>query len=68
MGWPIVALAVACAAAGWLGVALARARRCHRSALEERGRLLERERESAARTAVDAERARIGVDLHDTRC
>ena len=37
----------------------------HRRALEERGWLLERERESAARTAVDAERARIARELHD---
>ncbi|MCX4524261.1 MULTISPECIES: sensor histidine kinase [unclassified Streptomyces] len=31
----------------------------------ERGWLLERERESAARTAVDAERARLAAELHD---
>ncbi|MFD7583115.1 sensor histidine kinase, partial [Kitasatospora sp. NPDC059817] len=55
----------AVAAAGWLGVALARARRLHRAAIGERGWLLERERESAARTAVDAERARIAAELHD---
>ncbi|WP_433394146.1 sensor histidine kinase [Micromonospora sp. KLBMP9576] len=42
-----------------------RARRRHRTAVEERGWLLERERESAARTAVDAERARIAAELHD---
>ncbi|MEU1787400.1 histidine kinase [Streptomyces sparsogenes] len=65
MGWLVIALAAACAAAGWLGAALVRARRRHRSAIEERGWLLERERESAARTAVDAERARIAADLHD---
>ena len=40
-------------------------RRRHRAALGERGWLLERERESAARTAVDAERARIARELHD---
>ncbi|AJT66013.3 hypothetical protein T261_4359 [Streptomyces lydicus] len=61
----VIALATACAAAGWLGAALVRARRRHRTAIEERGWLLERERESAARTAVDAERARIAADLHD---
>ncbi|MBO1414740.1 sensor histidine kinase [Streptomyces sp. FH025] len=63
-----IALAVAgaaCAGAGWLAVALARARRLHREAIGERGWLLERERESAARTAVDAERARIAAELHD---
>src|SRR5256885_6874616 len=51
--------------AGLLAVALVRARRAHTRALEERGWLLERERESAARNAVDAERARIAHDLHD---
>ncbi|MEV7526699.1 histidine kinase [Streptomyces sp. NPDC091371] len=64
----IIAVAVACVAtavAAGLGVALARARRGHRAALGERGWLLERERESAARTAVDAERARIAAELHD---
>ncbi|MEW5533617.1 histidine kinase [Streptomyces virginiae] len=64
----IIAAAVACVAAaacGALGVALLRARRGHRAALEERGWLLERERESAARSAVDAERARIAAELHD---
>ncbi|MFD7257661.1 sensor histidine kinase [Streptomyces sp. NPDC059874] len=64
----IIAVAAACVAAavaGGLGVALARARRGHRAALGERGWLLERERESAARTAVDAERARIAAELHD---
>ncbi|MEV4742276.1 histidine kinase [Streptomyces sp. NPDC049555] len=65
MGWLVIALVAACAAAGWLGAALVRVRRRHRSAIEERGWLLERERESAARTAVDAERARIAADLHD---
>jgi signal transduction histidine kinase len=64
-GWLAAALAVACAGAAWLGVALARARHRHRRGLEERGWLLERERESAARTAVDGERARIARELHD---
>jgi signal transduction histidine kinase len=63
--WLVSALVVACATAAWLGVALARAGRRRRRALEERGWLLERERESAARTAVDAERARIARELHD---
>jgi signal transduction histidine kinase len=61
----IAALVAACAAAGWLGHALVRARRLHRTTLEERGWLLERERETAARTAVEAERARIARELHD---
>jgi signal transduction histidine kinase len=59
------ALVLACGAAGWLGAALLRSGRRHRRAMEERGWLLERERESAARTAVDAERARIAFELHD---
>ncbi|MFJ9943103.1 sensor histidine kinase [Streptomyces erythrochromogenes] len=64
----IIAAVVACVAAagcGVLGAALLRARRSHRAAIEERGWLLERERESAARSAVDAERARIAAELHD---
>ncbi|MEV0269458.1 histidine kinase [Hamadaea sp. NPDC050747] len=48
-----------------MGAALLYARRRHRRALEERGWLMERERESAARTAVDDERARIARELHD---
>ncbi|GGS12577.1 hypothetical protein Snoj_37680 [Streptomyces nojiriensis] len=60
-----VAACVSAAVAGALGVALLRARRGHRQALEERGWLLEREREGAARSAVDAERARIAAELHD---
>jgi len=59
------ALVVALTVVGWLALTLARARRRHRRALEERGWLLERERESAARTAVGAERARIARDMHD---
>ncbi|MFD9343153.1 sensor histidine kinase, partial [Streptomyces sp. NPDC060049] len=68
-GWLLGAV---CAVAGGavlvacgLAVALVRARRAHRAAIEERGWLLERERETAARTAVDAERARIAAELHD---
>ncbi|WP_234334832.1 sensor histidine kinase [Streptomyces sp. NRRL S-118] len=63
--WLVIALAAAVGAAGWLYVAAVRARRAHRKAIEERGWLLERERESATRTAVDAERARIAAELHD---
>lgn len=63
--WLVIALAAAVGAAGWLCVAATRARRRHREAIEERGWLLERERESATRTAVDAERARIAAELHD---
>jgi len=61
--WLLVA--VLAVLAGVLAFALVRARRAHTRALEERGWLLERERETAARSAVDAERARIAHDLHD---
>ncbi|WP_247663648.1 sensor histidine kinase [Micromonospora sp. U21] len=61
----VVALVVATAGAGWLWLALARARRLHRRAVERQGWLLEREREAAARAAVDTERARIARELHD---
>ncbi|MER7753888.1 histidine kinase [Kitasatospora sp. NPDC097643] len=69
-GESVAVAAGACAAvgwlvAGWLGVAFARSRRRYRAAVGERGWLLERERESAARTAVDAERSRIAAELHD---
>ncbi|MGI5244956.1 sensor histidine kinase [Dactylosporangium sp. CA-139066] len=59
----VAACALAAAAAG--AVAAVRARRRHRRALEERGWLLERERQVAARAAVAAERARIARELHD---
>ncbi len=63
--WLVAALVSACAAAGWLGLTLVRAQRLHRKALGATRWLLEKERESAARTAVDAERARIAQELHD---
>ncbi|WP_410789942.1 sensor histidine kinase [Kribbella sp. C-35] len=62
MWFLVVLLAVV---AGVLALAYVRARRVYGRALEERGWLLERERETAARNAVDAERARIAHDLHD---
>ncbi|MFE0458208.1 sensor histidine kinase [Kitasatospora sp. NPDC058965] len=65
LDWMVPALAAALAAVGALGAALLRERRRHRQALQDRGWLLERERESAARGAVDAERARIAQELHD---
>ncbi|MDH6110673.1 signal transduction histidine kinase [Kitasatospora sp. MAP12-15] len=65
MDWLVAALAAAGAAAGWLAVLLVRARRLHRKALGDRRWLLEREREGAARDAVEAERARIAGELHD---
>jgi signal transduction histidine kinase len=61
--WLIAALAVACAAV--LALALARTRRLHRAASQDRSWLLDRERENATGAAVDAERARIAMELHD---
>ena len=61
--WLVAALAAACALV--LALALARARRLHRTASRDRSRLLDRERADSARTAVDAERARIATELHD---
>ncbi|MCC9310857.1 histidine kinase [Kitasatospora sp. RB6PN24] len=63
--WLLGALAVACAAAAGFAVAWWRARRRHLAALEERGWLLEREREAGAEAAVSAERTRIAAELHD---
>ena len=63
--WLALGLVAGCVAAGWLGAALARSRRLHRAAIEERSWLLERERQSAAGSAVQAERARIAHELHD---
>ncbi|SDF76289.1 Histidine kinase [Lentzea fradiae] len=63
--WELVVAAVACLAAAFFAVRLVSARRAYARAVEERGWLLERERESAARGAVDAERARIARELHD---
>jgi signal transduction histidine kinase len=66
MVWVLVgALVAACAAAGRLAVLLRLERGRHTRAVEERGWLLERERESAAQQAVDEERARIARELHD---
>jgi signal transduction histidine kinase len=64
LGW-LVTAAVAGVVALLLAVRLRSARRASAKALEERGWLLERERESAAQHAVDAERARIARELHD---
>jgi signal transduction histidine kinase len=63
-GWPIVAAAAGLAAM-LLAARLVQVRRAFTAALQERGWLLERERESAAAHAVDAERARIAQELHD---
>ena len=61
----LLALGAAAAGAGWLAVLLGKERQRYTRAIEERGWLLERERESAAQQAVDAERARIARELHD---
>ena len=63
VAWVIAAVAVV-AAAG-CALRLVKVRRAYAAAIGERGWLLEREREAAARTAVDAERARIARELHD---
>jgi len=63
--WNTIVAVVACLAAAVLAVRLVRARRAFAGAMGERGWLLEREREAAARSAVDAERARIARELHD---
>ncbi|MFI0728406.1 sensor histidine kinase [Streptomyces sp. NPDC021225] len=61
----VVAVGVVSLATLWLAVALVRTRRRWQAAVGERGWLLERERESAARAAVAAERDRIARELHD---
>jgi len=63
VGWLVAGVAVI--AAALLATQLYRTRRAFARALEERGWLLERERETAAQGAVDAERARIARELHD---
>lgn len=63
LGWLVAA--VAGVAVVVLATRLAGARRDFAKALEERGWLLERERETAAQKAVGAERARIARELHD---
>ncbi|WP_344949811.1 sensor histidine kinase [Terrabacter ginsenosidimutans] len=52
-------------AVAWLAGDNLRQRRLRWSAMEERARLLEREREDRARAAVAAERLRIARELHD---
>ena len=65
-GWLLVAaVGLAVGLVVVLAVQLLRTRRAFATALQERGWLLQRERESAASTAVDAERARIASELHD---
>jgi signal transduction histidine kinase len=63
--WELIVAVLACLTAGFLAVRLAVAKRAYTRAMGERGWLLERERESAAQGAVDAERARIARELHD---
>ncbi|ULR48636.1 sensor histidine kinase [Streptomyces deccanensis] len=62
---PAAALGVVAAVAVGLAVALVRTRRRWQKAVGERGWMLERERESAARAAIAAERDRIARELHD---
>jgi signal transduction histidine kinase len=63
--WLTGALVATCGIAAGLWVTLVRARRRHARDLGERGWLLERERATAARSAVGEERARIARELHD---
>jgi signal transduction histidine kinase len=63
--WLVAAVAAAVTTAAWLAAGLIRAKRSHRRALAEQAWLLERERAGAARSAVEAERARIARELHD---
>jgi signal transduction histidine kinase len=51
--------------AGWYMGDLVRIRGLYTQALEEKARLLEREREERARTAIMEERERIARELHD---
>lgn len=51
--------------AAWLFGDLAGRRRREREAIEEKNRLLERERDQEARLAADAERMRIAREMHD---
>ncbi|MDT0568215.1 histidine kinase [Streptomyces sp. DSM 3412] len=62
---PVAALGMVAGLAAGLAVALVRTRRRWQKAVGERGWLLERERESAARAAIAAERDRIARELHD---
>jgi signal transduction histidine kinase len=64
-GWLVVVSALAVLTAVAAATALVRTRRAFTHALQDRGWLLERERENAAQGAVDAERARIARELHD---
>jgi signal transduction histidine kinase len=64
-GWLIGVAVLASLVAIGCAVALVRARRAFDKALQERGWLLERERQSAAASAVAAERASIARELHD---
>ena len=60
--WTATLLGVAVA---WLAGDNLRQRRLRWESLEERARMLEREREDRARAAVAAERLRIARELHD---
>jgi signal transduction histidine kinase len=63
--WPIVVAVLSSLVAILCAVATVRARRAFAAALQERGWLLERERESATASAIAAERASIARELHD---
>jgi signal transduction histidine kinase len=63
--WLITVAAIACLVAAASVAGYLRVRRTFVRSLQERTWLVERERESAAQNAVDAERARIARELHD---
>ncbi|MFF2026777.1 sensor histidine kinase [Streptomyces sp. NPDC058171] len=63
--WLGAGLVVSWVGALGLGCALLCARRKFGAVLEQRGQLVERERENAARSAADTERTRIAAELHD---
>lgn len=61
----ITGFSAAVVLSAWLFGDLAGRRRREREAIEEKNRLLERERDQEARLAADAERMRIAREMHD---
>ena len=61
----ITGFSAAVVLSAWLAGDLAGRRRRERESIEEKNRLLERERDQEARLAADAERMRIAREMHD---